>query len=250
MSEYKTITPSDTPNYRDTISHVSEQVWPEFMFHDPISDEHWDGLFDHFPDFQFALLDEATGEVAGIGNSVPLNWQGALDDLPDEGWDWAMIKSARDYNEGVIPNLLCGIQIAIPPNFQGRGLSKILLGEMIAVARSKGLPTIIIPVRPSMKAQYPLTDINRYIQWKTDEDLPFDPWLRVHVRNGGSILKPCTLAMRIPGTIADWEEWTDMRFFESGEYIVPGALSPVDIDVDADLGVYIEPNVWVIHNVA
>jgi len=30
-------------------------------------------------------------------------------------------------------------------------------------------------------------------------------------------------------------------------YIVPGALVPVNIDRDADQGVYIEPYVWMIH---
>jgi hypothetical protein len=55
--------------------------------------------------------------------------------------------------------------------------------------------------------------------------------------------------MTIPGTIAQWEAWTGMRFFESGEYIIPGALEPVQIEIEKDLGTYIEPNVWVLHEV-
>jgi hypothetical protein len=55
--------------------------------------------------------------------------------------------------------------------------------------------------------------------------------------------------MRIPGSAADWEEWTGLRFFESGEYIVPGALRPVSYQRGQDLGVYLEPNVWVVHEV-
>jgi hypothetical protein len=34
----------------------------------------------------------------------------------------------------------------------------------------------------------------------------------------------------ISGTVAEWEEWTGMRFPDSGAYVVPGALVPVDID--------------------
>jgi hypothetical protein len=56
--------------------------------------------------------------------------------------------------------------------------------------------------------------------------------------------------MEIPGTISEWEHWAGMKFFESGEYIVPGALTPVQIDIDEDRGIYIEPNVWIVHEVS
>ena len=42
--------------------------------------------------------------------------------------------------------------------------------------------------------------------------------------------------MMIPGTVADWEEWTGMQFPETGTYVVPGALQPVEIDVESDAG--------------
>ena len=48
-------------------------------------------------------------------------------------------------------------------------------------------------------------------------------------------------------TIAQWEDWTQMSFPESGNYIVPGALLPVEMDCEIDSGVYLEPNVWVEH---
>jgi hypothetical protein len=53
--------------------------------------------------------------------------------------------------------------------------------------------------------------------------------------------------MDIPGTVAEWEEWTGMAFPESGEYVVPGALVPVTIDRERDQGRYVEPNVWMLH---
>jgi hypothetical protein len=53
--------------------------------------------------------------------------------------------------------------------------------------------------------------------------------------------------MKITGTIAEWRKWTGMMFPESGEHIVPGALVPVQIDIESDIGTYIEPNVWLIH---
>ncbi|MCK4461870.1 MAG: hypothetical protein KAW46_08685 [candidate division Zixibacteria bacterium] len=65
---------------------------------------------------------------------------------------------------------------------------------MKEIGQSRSLSTMIAPVRPSAKHLYPLTDAARYIEWQTDEGLPFDPWLRVHVRLGGEIVKVCPRA--------------------------------------------------------
>jgi hypothetical protein len=53
--------------------------------------------------------------------------------------------------------------------------------------------------------------------------------------------------MTITAPVAEWEEWTEMRFPESGTYIVPGALTTVEIE--NDFGRYVEPNVWMLHKV-
>ena len=56
--------------------------------------------------------------------------------------------------------------------------------------------------------------------------------------------------MIITGTVSEWEGWTDMRFPESGAYVVvEGALQPVEMDLERDLGIYAEPNVWMRHPV-
>ena len=40
-----------------------------------------------------------------------------------------------------------------------------------------------------------------------------------------------------------------MKFPQSGRYIIEGALNPIEIDIEKDEGVYIEPNVWIVHEV-
>jgi hypothetical protein len=45
--------------------------------------------------------------------------------------------------------------------------------------------------------------------------------------------------------VADWEEWTGMRFPEDGTYVFPGALAP--LEVRGGVGRHVEPNVWVVH---
>jgi hypothetical protein len=45
----------------------------------------------------------------------------------------------------------------------------------------------------------------------------------------------------------DMGEWTELTFPEGGSYVVPGGLVPVEIDRERDEGLYVEPNVWMVH---
>jgi hypothetical protein len=75
-----------------------------------------------------------------------------------------------------------------------------------------------------------------------------DPWLRTHERLGAEIAKIAPQSFTVSGTVGEWEEWTEMSFPETGAYIVPGdALVPVEIDREKDEGLYVEPNVWMVH---
>jgi hypothetical protein len=55
--------------------------------------------------------------------------------------------------------------------------------------------------------------------------------------------------MRISGTVAEWEDWTETAFPESGEYVFPHGLAPLTVDREQDLGLYFEPNLWMVHTV-
>jgi hypothetical protein len=122
-----------------------------------------------------------------------------------------------------------------------------MVNAMCAIGRSKGFKKLVAPVRPNQKSAYPLISIDGYIGWKTDEGLPFDAWVRVHVRVGGKIIKPCHEAMTIRGSRSDWESWTALKFPQNGEYVIPGGLNPMEINVENNEGVYVEPNVWMVH---
>ncbi len=77
--------------------------------------------------------------------------------------------------------------------------------------------------------------------------MPADPWLRVHVRAGGRVVRTSPASMTIEGTVAEWREWTHLELASSGSYVPDGAAAPVEIDVEDDRGVYHDPNVWVVH---
>lgn len=178
-------------------------------------------------------------------NTIPFYWDGDLDNLPEEGWDWSLLKGFEDSSNNKKPNVLCGLQIGIDKKYQGKGLSHLIVNEMKSIALSRGFKYLVIPVRPNMKSKYSLISIEDYIQWKDSNGFPFDPWLRVHAKLGAEIIRVCHKAMYIPGTIEDWEEWTGMKILSSGDYVVDGTLVPVKVDVKNNLGEYIEPNVWV-----
>ncbi|HXQ35312.1 MAG TPA: hypothetical protein VN843_14945, partial [Anaerolineales bacterium] len=113
-----------------------------------------------------------------------------------------------------------------------------------------GFKHLIVPVRPNEKSKYPLIGMDDYMTWKTEQGLPFDAWLRVHARLGGEIIKVCHESKVIRGTRAEWEEWTKMKLPQSGQHIVPGALNPVELNLEKDIGIYVEPNVWMAHRIA
>ena len=248
-SRFQVVSPLSHPNYRDLVRGMTKAVWPEFMRHDAVANEHWHQLLDSFPEFQLALYDNAQNRTAGMANGFPLCWDSPLDDLPEGGWDWAFAESIHQHKQGISPNMHCAIQIVIHPDYRGQGLSAPMIEAVRAVTQSRGLRSLIIPLRPSEKSNYPLATLDDYIRWKSDNGLPLDAWLRAHVRLGAKIIKVCHQSKTIRGTRAEWQAWTGLTFRQSGEYYVPGALNPIEIDIEKDEGRYIEPNIWIAHEV-
>ena len=248
-NNYRIVDGVEFPAIREFNYTTARIVWPQFMLHDPVS-ELFSLLFteEKLAPYQFAFIDNKTEKIILMGNSIPLYFDGDIADLPDRGWDWGLEKGIADYRAGIATNMQMAIQIMIPPEGRGLGLSALGVEAMKAIGRKNGLRHLIAPVRPNMKHLYPLTPFEKYIYWTNGDGLPFDGWMRVHSRLGAKIIKPAHRSMEIPGSIAEWEGWTGMTFPDSGEYVIPGALNPIVIDRESDRGLYIEPNVWMHHN--
>ncbi len=223
-------------------------VWPEYNQHGDVLNQHWDRLDEDFREFQFILYDEERGIALAHGHSIPCRWDGTVEGLPD-GIDGVISRGVGLFEDGGEPNTLSALAIEIPPAHQGGGLSRTMIGGMHEIAAKHGFADLIAPLRPTWKERYPLTPIERYAAWTREDGLPFDPWIRLHVRLGAEILLPVQESMRITGTVGDWEEWTETPFPESGSYVFPSALALLEVDREADLGAYWEPNVWVRHSV-
>jgi GNAT superfamily N-acetyltransferase len=218
---------------------LSEQTFPEFMHHNEPGGKWWGSLYDRFPAFQLALLDG--DDLVAEGHSLPLAWDGSLTDLPP-GWDAAFERGMTSARE---PTALSALAISVRPQRQGEGLAARMLEAFRAAARAEGLRDLIAPVRPTWKERYPLTPIERYMRWRRPDGTHFDPWLRLHERLGGKIIAAAPASMLIDAPVAEWEEWTGMRFPDEGLYVFPGALAP--LEVRDGVGRHVEPNAWVRH---
>jgi hypothetical protein len=106
---------------------------------------------------------------------------------------------------------------------------------------------MVAPVRPTLKARYPLQDFATYCGWRRPDGELFDPWLRTHERLGATIIGPANRSMTVTATIAEWESWTGLRFPASTAYAIAGALAPLQVNLETGLGTYAEPNLWMRH---
>jgi len=231
---------AERPTIIDVIHEFHNEPWPRFLSQEIMIRTFWRGLYYLYPEYQFVF--EEDSDFVGVGNCFPIYWNGEVDGLP-RGFDQTIevILKMRDK-----PNCLCALSIVLSEIATGNGVGSRIISRLKALAGSKGFDSLVMPVRPVKKADYPSISMEEYITWESD-DLPYDPLLRVHVEAGGRILKVAKPSMFVSGTVKQWREWTGMNFEKTGSYEVPGALNPVYIDIERDAGEYMEPNVWILH---
>jgi len=222
-------------------------VWPKYNEQGDVLGQHWSRLDQDFADTQLVLYDEEADTALAHGHTIPCRWDGTVEGLG--GIDDVMSGAVRLFDEGGEPNTLSALAIEIPPAHQGGGLARTMIGGMRDIAARRGFGSLIAPLRPTWKERYPLTPIERYAAWTREDGLPFDPWIRLHVRLGAELLAPVPRSLHITGTVAEWEEWVELPLPESGTYVFPRGLAPLEVDREADLCEYWEPNVWVRHRI-
>jgi GNAT superfamily N-acetyltransferase len=236
-------TAAERPDLDERADELTGEVWPEYNRHGDVLNELWPVLDERFTDFQFVLVDAAE-EIVAQGHMVPCRWDGTVDGLP-EGIDAALAGAVAAAEP---PNAACALAAEIRPGHQGRGLAPEMIRAMAALCRRHGLAGgLIAPVRPNLKARYPLIPIERYATWTRPDGLPLDPWMRVHARLGGRILRTAPRSLRITGSVGEWESWTGLALPETGTYVFPDGLAPLEVDRERDVGAYWEPNVWMAH---
>lgn len=249
MSEYEKISGKDDIAIIRQANRDMNYAFPEFMYNNAPMSVWWQSLYNEFAEYQFILVDKESRELMALGNSLPLNWQKPLEELPEGGIEWGSRTAVEQHKAGIKPNILCAYQIIVSREARGRGISRIAVETMIAEARQHGLSMLIAPVRPNRKADFPLIPIDEYMGWIREDGLPYDDWLRVHIRLGGRIIKACHNSYTVRGTLEEWHVWTELEYPGNGQYVVPGGLVPITYDKEKNLGLYVEPNIWTVHQV-
>ncbi|TDC05590.1 GNAT family N-acetyltransferase [Nonomuraea longispora] len=238
---------AERPEFIGTVWEMPDS-WPKFMDHDPIA---W-SLFGPVvqPHRDYAVIATEDDVLVGHGHSVPfaLNLPGRGPELPDTGWDQILMWAHSDLRKEITPDAVSALEISIHPEHQGKGLSALLLDALRDNAKSKGFTELLAPVRPNGKHLEPHTSMSEYAFRTREDGLPADPWLRVHVRAGGTIVKVAPASQTISGSLEQWRTWTGQPFDVNGPVEVPLTLSPVICDLAQNYAVYVEPNVWVRHS--
>jgi GNAT superfamily N-acetyltransferase len=235
------------PELAPLLEDFPADAWPEFMYHDPYSGLHYAYIERFYAEYTLVAVDREAPDVAvAKAYSTPFTWDG---ELPDAGWDAVVRRAAHDRLSGRKGNLASALEITIRPDRRGAGLASVMLDALRRNAARLGHTELVAPVRPNLKHVEPETPMVEYAARTRPDGLPTDPWLRVHVRAGGVITAVAPYSMTIPGTLDEWRKWTGLPFDTTGPVTVPFALTRVHCDVDANHAVYVEPNVWVRHQI-
>lgn len=230
-------------NLVDQYRSAVQNAFPKIILCSKVIKDYWDRVESYFPEFQLFLIDESN-QLLGFVNALPLYWDKPLSTLPDEGWDWMLKQGVSDYENGIKPNTLGGLQIIVTKENLGKGYSKVLISEAKETVAKHGFDNFIIPIRPTFKDRFPHMPMTEYIQ-KLENGKIYDPWIRTHIKGGAEIIQVCSKAMFIDGDMEFWKDQTDEKLEKDGDYIINGALNPVSINPQNDYGAYYEDNIWI-----
>ena len=244
VSTKEFVTTADRPDLEDEAAASFRTSWPEFIFHDPVTNEYIERVGRYFERFDVLLLDD--GRVSAGGWGVPLHWDGSIGGLPD-GYDGSMVRSVEAHERSADVDCLSIMAIAVSADRRHAGLAGEVVIELRRRAEAAGLTRVIAPVRPALKARYPLTSMADFATWLRADGLHIDPWIRTHQRLGATVLAVAERSMVIVGSVSQWQEWTGMALPQSGTYVIPEALDVLEISYEDDRGIHVEPNLWMQH---
>ncbi|GIK06022.1 hypothetical protein Aspvir_010140 [Aspergillus viridinutans] len=265
--------------------------------------------YEELAQYQYAITEtDSTGKISAIacGRSVPFFWPDddlvdssgqvspeALQQLPSGGYDTILARGVRQYltrhnlpgaataltedqerdlwvcQSHNPPNALAAISITVRPDRRQRGLAEALIQSMKQAAAEAQLHLLVVPLRPTRKADFPTVPMNEYLSWPSSKGHgPFDPWLRKHVQLGAQSIKIAPASMVVSGSVLEWKKWTGLDMEQFVQKMRPqdvrlevvtnkvyveipfqGGLVPLRYYFLERRCVYTEPNLWLFHSV-
>ncbi len=165
------------------------------------------------------------------------------------GWQWSLQAAFED--EKV--NTLCLTSATVAPQYRAKGLAKALVNSAKQQAVSLGFHSVLVPVRPTNKVNYPEMSMQEYITEHQDnsnakntsnQKLLNDPWITLHSQQGAQLLNICHESMIITASIRWWEQRLNCSLEGVEQLQIPFGLVPLKIYYDRFMATYTEPNIW------
>ncbi|PLN75492.1 hypothetical protein BDW42DRAFT_199451 [Aspergillus taichungensis] len=278
MYKYSIYTPIERPDLWEALEdaeHPLNVAWPEFLDHDEAYARYCGLLsrLDPLARFQFAFVHvgpQGQEIIAGHGRSIPFFWPELetvgttgwrpeiLDSLPTQGYGAILTTGVQQsQGDGPAPNALSALSVTVQPAYRRTGLAELIIDTMKRAALLEGFSILVAPLRPTQKCRFPDVPMEHYLHWKTESGLPLDPWLRKHIRLGGQVAKIATRSMVVSGTREEWKSWVGIDMHQEVQRApdggkmktfpvrIPGGLVPVEYQSENEMGVYVEPNIWI-----
>ena len=185
-------------------------------------------------------------DIAGTVKGIPLHWNTEISELP-KTWEQVVEVGVNQHQSGVTPNAFVILGGSIAPCYKTNGLSKYLLKAMKELCLRQGICTLLAPVRPSAKHNFPSMCTEEYIKLTDSDGRVLDPWLRMHLAEGARVLHIASNFQRVEANINDWSELVDSELLREQHVVVPLANELLSIDHKAGMGVLSESNIWIIY---
>ncbi len=200
------------------------------------------------------MIDQELNEIAATAHICPNFWNQPDEMLPEEGFDWGISNAQKLYREKVTPNCLVGTAMNVLPKWKNYGLSDLCGHYILELTRKNNFKAFYLPIRPVTKVKHQKMGIEEYVALKDDKGQIFDYWMRAHVAAGAKFIKTAARSEYVTGTVAEWESCLPgEKFPMSGEYLVTdrkfSMVAPLVIDVEKDIGIYVDPGIWLKYDV-
>lgn len=245
----------------DEVTSLADNVWPEFLTMKPdleIIVPHEPYQYDRYNQqryFIWGIREIESNRLVACINSLSIDTHKEQEVFDQGGWQWALRASLED--EQV--NTLCLTSVTVAREFRGLGFATLLVCSAKEQAKSLKFHNLLVPVRPTEKHRFPELSLEQYLtpfyQLNSqdndflDKEKFYDPWIKLHLKQGATLLNICEQSMVITASIRWWEERTNTSIAQLSEIHFPLGLVPLKIDQKNNMATYAEPNIWMKYSI-
>lgn len=204
-----------------------------------------------FPEGQIAIWSK-DGQPMGNLNLSRFTYNGDPRSLPT--WDELMGDPAtgeKTFDLG--GNAVGMMSINIHPEYQGGGLTRVIIDAARKTAKELGIMHVMGSFRPSQFGEYshvvdPRVSFSDYIRKTRPDNLPQDAWLRALARNGMHMLRIDDAAMVVPDVPREtFDDYRKTYNPDKWKQIAPSVWRCGETGlwlVGEKTATYVESNVW------